>query len=164
MDIIVKKNYLYIDQFKLKCALGKGGINNNKVEGDGCTPKGKYKIGDLFYRKDRVKKLKSLIKSKVIKKNFGWCDDPNSKFYNRLVKLKNNNNFNFEKLFRIDFKYNYLIPIKYNFHKTIKNKGSAIFIHLTKDYKPTKGCIALKEKDFIILSKLISKKTSISII
>ena len=164
MNIIVKKNYLYIDQFKLKCALGKGGIIKNKVEGDGCTPKGKYKIGDLFYRKDKVKKLKCLINKRIIKKNFAWCDDSESKFYNRLVKLRKKNNFNFEKLFRKDFKYNYLIPIKYNFHNTIKNKGSAIFIHLTKDYKPTKGCIALKEKDFVILSKLISKKTNISIV
>ena len=41
------------------------------------------------------------------------------------------------------------------------NKGSAIFIHLTKNYNPTKGCIALNKKDFLILCKLINKKTKI---
>ena len=59
--------------------------------------------------------------------------------------------------------YLYFILIKYNYKKTIKNKGSAIFIHLTKDYKPTAGCIAISKKDFLILAKLINKNTKILI-
>ena len=163
MKINIKNNYLYIDEFKLKCAVGKGGIKKNKKEGDGCTPKGQFKLGYIYYRKDRVNKLESAIPSKKIQKNYGWCDDSNDKKYNSLIKFNKNSNFKYERLLRKDSKYNYLIPVKYNYFRPIKNMGSAIFIHLTKDYKPTKGCIALSKKDFIILSKLIKKNSKIKI-
>ena len=72
-------------------------------------------------------------------------------------------NIHHEKLYRRDYKYDLLIPIKYNFNKPKKGIGSCIFIHLTKNYKPTRGCIALKKKDFFIMLKLIDKKTKIKI-
>ena len=93
----------------------------------------------------------------------GWCDDPNSKNYNRLIKLKKHNEHSFEKLFKTSKIYDFIIPIKYNYYEQEKNKGSAIFIHLTKDYKPTLGCIALKKKDFLIMLNLIDRKTKIKI-
>ena len=93
----------------------------------------------------------------------GWCDDIHfPKKYNKLFKIKNN--IKHEKLKRRDYKYNLLIPIKYNFKKPIVEKGSCIFIHLTKDYRPTAGCIALKEKDFLIMLKLIKKNSKIKIL
>jgi L,D-peptidoglycan transpeptidase YkuD (ErfK/YbiS/YcfS/YnhG family) len=64
---------------------------------------------------------------------------------------------------RKDYKYDLFIPIKYNFDKPIVNFGSCIFIHLTKNYQPTAGCIALKKKDFLIMLKLIKKNTKIAI-
>ena len=71
----------------------------------------------------------------------GWCDDINfPKKYNKLIKTSKN--FSSEKLKRKDYKYDLLIPIKYNYTKPIVGKGSCIFIHLTKDYKPTAGCVA----------------------
>ena len=99
----------------------------------------------------------------IIRKDSGWCDDPDSIFYNKRIKIKKNNNFKFEKLYRSDSKYNYIILIEYNYLKPKKNKGSAIFIHLTKNYKPTKGCVVLKEKDFFILCKLINRESKILI-
>ena len=92
----------------------------------------------------------------------GWCNDINNKLYNKEIKIKKK--MKYERLFRNDYKYNYLIPIKYNWRNPKKNKGSAIFIHLTKNYKPTAGCIALLQKDFLILVKLIKKNTRIKII
>ena len=92
----------------------------------------------------------------------GWCDDPNSNYYNKEIKI--NNNFKYEKLFRKDNYYDYFIVINYNTKKIIPFKGSAIFIHLTNNYKKTAGCIALKKKDFLILIKLITKKTKIKIL
>ena len=86
-----------------------------------------------------------------------------SKYYNKLIVIRKNLKISFEKLFRKDHKYDLLIPIKYNYKKIVKNKGSAIFLHLTKNYLPTKGCIALRERDFLILSKLIKKTTKIKI-
>jgi len=67
-----------------------------------------------------------------------------------------------ESLYRTDNIYDYIISISHN-HRKIPNKGSAIFIHLTDNYKPTAGCVALKKKDFEILLKLINKKTKIKI-
>ncbi len=157
------KETLLYDEFEFKCSIGKNGSNNNKKEGDNTTPKGVFGIGNIFYRSDRVKRPTSDLKTIIIKKNMAWCDDPRSKFYNKLIKIKKNLNINYEKLYRSDSKYDLLLVIKYNFKKVIKNKGSAIFLHLTKNYSPTQGCIALKKKDFLILSKLIKNNTKIKI-
>ena len=158
---VKNKDKLIVESFKLKCCIGKSGIRANKVEGDKSTPSGIFHLGNVYYRSDRVKKPLTKLKCIKINKNMGWCNDPLSKFYNK--KIKANKKIKHEKLFRVDYKYNYLIVIKYNYLKTIPNKGSAIFIHLTKNYKPTVGCIGLKEKDLLILLKLIDTKTKIKI-
>ena len=154
------KDTLIFDEFKFKCAIGKNGLKKNKTEGDKSTPKGIFSLGKLYYRSDRVPKPETNLTTKKITKNLGWCDISNNKYYNQEVSsLKNVNKENF---FRKDNKYDYLIIINYNKNK-IKNKGSAIFIHLTRDYKATNGCIAVNENDFLILAKLINKKTHIKL-
>jgi len=159
---VKNKHTLLIDDFKFKCCIGKNGITEKKLEGDKKTPKGTYKIENLYYRKDRISKPQTKLKCVEIKKNIGWCDDINKKkYYNKLIKIKKN--IKCEKLFRKDYKYDLLIPIKYNFNKPLIGKGSCIFIHLTRDFMPTAGCIGLKKKDFFILLKLINKKTKIKI-
>jgi len=163
MTILVKnKQTLQLDEFKFRCCIGKKGSSNNKKEGDKKTPKGTFGIENLYFRKDRKEKPKTLLKCVTIKKNMGWCDDVRfPKKYNKLLKIKKG--IKHEKLKRKDYKYDFLIPIKYNFKKSIVGLGSCIFIHLTKDYKPTAGCIALKEKDFLIMLKLIKKNSKIKI-
>ena len=92
----------------------------------------------------------------------GRCDDPlNQKNYNKLVFIIKGTKC--EKLYRKDHKYDLIIPIKYNYLKPIKFKGSCIFIHLSNNYKATAGCIGLRKKDFLIMIKLINKKTKIQI-
>ena len=162
MKITLKNKYtLKIDDFKFKCCIGKNGLKKNKIEGDKCTPKGIFKLGTLYYRKDKVKKPITNLKIKSIKRNMGWCNDSKNKLYNQEIKI--NKNIKCEKMFRKDYKYNYLLVIKYNTKKIKPNKGSAIFIHLTKNYKATAGCIALLEKDFLIILKIINKKSTIKI-
>mgnify|MGYP006096544945 CR=1 FL=1 len=161
MIIHVKdKNTLIIDDFTFKCCIGKKGLNSNKKEGDYSTPKGVFNLKKLYFRKERVGIPKCKINKKIIKKNMAWCDDPNHKNYNKEIKTYNKKLK--ENLYRKDHKYDYLISINHNEIKTA-NKGSAVFIHLTNDYKPTAGCVALKRKDFEILLKLIDKKTKIKI-
>ena len=164
MIIYVKnKHTLKVDDFKFKCCVGKKGISKKKIEGDLKTPSGIFKLGPLFFRKDKVKKIFTNLKSIEIKKNMGWCNDiKNKKYYNRLINTQQN--LRHEKLFRKDYKYNLFIPILYNYKKNELTKGSCIFLHLTKNYKPTAGCIAIKEDDFLILLKLINRKTKIKII
>jgi len=155
------KDTLVCDDFLFKCSIGKKGLTSNKVEGDKKTPKGIFSLGPLYFRKDRNINPTTKIKTIKINKKMGWCDDSNHPKYNCLVKI--NKNFKHEKMFRKDHRYDFVIPINYNTSKPKKNKGSAIFIHLTQDYKKTFGCIALKKKDFLILLKLINKKTKIKI-
>lgn len=155
------KQTLQFDDFSFKCSIGKNGISSHKIEGDKKTPKGKFNIGDIYYRGDKIKSFKTKLKKVKIKKNMGWCDDVSSKEYNKLIKVSKK--VHHEKLFRIDEKYDLLIPIKYNFNKPKKNKGSCIFLHLTKSYKPTAGCIAINKNDFFILLKLINKNSKIII-
>jgi L,D-peptidoglycan transpeptidase YkuD (ErfK/YbiS/YcfS/YnhG family) len=164
MTIYVKnKHTLQIDEFKFRCCIGKKGSTAHKKEGDKKTPKGTFEIENLYFRKDRKEKPKTLLRCIKIKKGMGWCNDVDfPKKYNKLLKISKK--IKHEKLKRKDYKYDFLIPIKYNFKKPNAGKGSCIFIHLTKDYKPTAGCVALKEKDFLIMLKLIRKKTKIKII
>jgi L,D-peptidoglycan transpeptidase YkuD (ErfK/YbiS/YcfS/YnhG family) len=157
---VPNKNTLIIDDFKLRCCIGKKGLNSNKKEGDYSTPKGLFDLKKLYFRKDRVGTPKCKIYKRIIKRKMAWCDDPNHKKYNEEIKTRNKNLK--EKLYRKDHKYDYIISISHNERK-ISGNGSAVFIHLTDDYKPTAGCVALKKKDFEILLKLIDKKTKIKI-
>ncbi len=161
MIIHVKnKNTFIIDDFIFKCCVGKNGLNSNKKEGDFSTPKGLFYLKKLYFRKDRVSTPNCKIERKAIKKNMAWCDDPSHKKYNEEIKTYDNNLK--ENLYRTDNKYDYIISINHN-DKKIANRGSAIFIHLTNNYRPTGGCIALKKNDFEILIKLIDKKTKIKV-
>jgi len=161
MIIHVKnKNTLIIDDFKLKCCIGKSGLKSNKIEGDYSTPKGLFGLKKLYFREDQVGMPKCSLDKKPIQTNMAWCDDPKDKKYNEEIRTYNKKLT--ESLYRKDHKYDYVISISHN-EKKIPNKGSAVFIHLTDDYKPTAGCIALKRKDFEILLKLIDKKTKIKI-
>ena len=157
------KHSLKVDEFHFKCCIGKNGKSKKKREGDKKTPIGQFAIENLYYRSDRIQKPFTNLKCIKIEKNMGWCDDPlDIKNYNKLIKL--NKKIKCEKLYRKDHNYDLLIPIKYNFLKPVKFKGSCIFIHLTNNYKPTLGCIALKKKDFLIILRLINNKTKIKII
>ena len=162
MHIIIKNRFLLYKGYKIKCSIGKNGTTFLKKEGDLSTPKGFFKIGTLYYRKDRIKLNKCKIRKKVIKKNMGWCDDIKSKKYNREIHFPFK--YSAEKLHINKKNYDILINIKYNYSPVIKRKGSAIFLHLTnKKYKPTKGCIAILKKDFMKILPLINKSTKILI-
>ena len=161
MTIVLKnKASLQFDEFRFDCAVGKKGLVKNKIEGDKKTPIGTYSLGNLYYRKDRNPKPLTKLKCIPIKKDMGWCDDVKSKKnYNKLIKV--NKKIRYEKLYRKDHKYDFMIPINYNTKKAKLGKGSAIFLHLTKNFVSTLGCVAIKKKDFLILLKLINKNTKI---
>ena len=162
MIIINESGFLKYRNLKFRCALGKAGIKKKGIEGDNITPMGNYKIVNIYYRKDRVKKIFSKFKLIKIKKNMGWCDDPKSKKYNQLINLPSKNTH--EKFYRKDNIYDLIIVLDYNVNPVIKNKGSAIFIHVAKKkYKRTAGCVALKKTHLIELIKIIGKRTKISI-
>ena len=156
-----KKDTLICDDFQFRCSIGKNGLKKNKIEGDNCTPIGTFSLGPVYFRSDRVDKPDTKLKTFKINKQMGWCDDPNSINYNKEIKL--NKKIKAEKLYRKNKIYDIIVVINYNTRRIIKNKGSAIFIHVTNDYKPTKGCIALSLSDLEILLKIIKRNSKIKI-
>lgn len=161
MHILINKNYLTFKKYKVKCAIGKKGIGYKKKEGDLITPKGQFKIKFILYRKDRVK-ISTKIKKIVIKKTMGWCDDPNSKKYNKLIKLPFN--YKHEKLYKRENIYDIVLVLNYNMNPITKNKGSAIFIHVAKNsFRKTEGCIAIKKQILLKIVKEIKTKSKVKI-
>ena len=162
MIIVKKSGYLKYKKLKFRCALGKAGIKKKIMEGDNITPKGIFKIIKIYYRPDKIKEIKTLTKKIKIKKNMGWCDDIKSRFYNQQIKLPAK--CSHEKLYRNDNLYDLIAVLNYNIDPIIKNKGSAIFLHIAKNsYQETKGCIALKKKHLIEIISKIKKNTRIKI-
>jgi len=161
VHILINKKYLTFNNYKAKCSVGKRGIGQKRKEGDLITPKGKYKIKYIMYRKDRVK-IQSKIKKIIIKKEMGWCDDPNSRYYNKIIKLPSS--YKYEKLYKKENIYDIIIVLNYNMDPIVKNKGSAIFIHVAKkNYKKTEGCIALKKTHLLKIAKDLKKNTMVLI-
>ena len=163
MHILINRKYLTFNDYKVKCAIGKRGIGNKTKEGDLITPKGIYKIKYVLYRKDRVKNINTKIRKIIIRKNMGWCDDVRSKQYNKLIKLPSS--YNHEKLYKKENIYDIILVLNYNMKPIIKNKGSAIFIHVSnRNYKKTEGCVALKKTHLLKILKVLKKNTSVKIL
>lgn len=163
MHILIKKKFLYYNNYRIKCAIGKRGIKTKRKEGDFITPKGTFRIKLILYRKDRIKNFKSFVPKLSITKKMGWCDDSKSKKYNRLIKYPFA--FSSEKLFRKDNVYDIILVLNYNMNPTKKYKGSAIFIHIAKKkYDATEGCVAIKKVNLLKLIKSLKKNTKIKIL
>ena len=162
MHIFIKNKKLTLDKYRIKCAIGKRGIGHKKRECDKITPKGKFKIKTILYRKDRVSHFKSKITTLPITKVMGWCDDPKSKKYNKLIKLPFKGSA--EKLYKEDNTYDIILVLNYNFNPIQKGKGSTIFLHVaSKNYKSTLGCIAVSKFNLKKIIKKINKSTIVNI-
>ena len=162
MHILINKKYLTFKNYKAKCAIGKRGIGLKRKEGDQITPKGKYKINYILYRKDRIKKIRSKLKKIIITKNMGWCDDPKSKDYNKLIKLPSN--YSYERLYKKENVYDLILVLNFNMGPIVKKRGSAIFIHIAKkNYKKTEGCVAINKIQLLKIIKELNKKTKVLI-
>ena len=146
MILVNKNNFLTYNKKSYKCSVGINGLNKTKIEGDKSTPIGIFSLGKLYVRTDRIKNLKTNFHYISIEKTMAWSDDPNSKDYNKLIKVNSDHR---EIMFRNDHIYDLILVINYNIHPIIPNKGSAIFIHISKDNNtPTQGCVALNLDDF----------------
>ena len=163
MNIILKNRFLYFLNYKLKCTVGKNGISYKKKEGDNKTPRGKFKIEYILYRKDRIINLRTRLKILEIKKDMGWCDDSNSKNYNQLIKIPFK--YSYEKLWLKENIYDIILVLNYNIKPVIKNKGSAIFLHIAKNkYQTTKGCVAISKSNIKLLVSKLNQKTKLNIL
>ena len=167
-----KKYFLKVGNKVFQCQIGENGIEKDvkKAEGDKKTPIGKWYLKTIYYRSDKVLrpklKTKDVLKINKITKNCGWCDDIRSSKYNEYIKINKfkSLNLNYEKLWREDEAYDIVIVTSHNIKPTIKNKGSAIFVHCSfSDKRNTAGCIALGKKDLVFLIKNLNRNTYIKI-
>jgi L,D-peptidoglycan transpeptidase YkuD (ErfK/YbiS/YcfS/YnhG family) len=146
----------------LPVALGRGGIRANKVEGDGATPRGRFRLVRLWWRADRLPRPRTLLPVRRIARDDGWCEDPADRNYNRPVKLAAGSKA--DRLWRGDALYDLVIELDHNTRPRVARRGSAVFIHVARPaLAPTAGCIALPAPILRVLLARISAKTEIEI-
>ena len=138
------------------CALGAGAVNRHKLEGDGASPAGRFRLlGGWF--KPTCPRPRAPWPMRPIRQADGWCDDPKAPTYNRPLQLPCR--YSHEQLWRNDGLYDLVIMLDYNIWPRRKFRGSAIFLHCAReDYAPTGGCIALSPGDLRKLLPRLSKK------
>ncbi len=143
-------------------ALGRAGILTNKREGDGATPRGRFRLMRLWWRADRMPRPQTRLPVRRIGKDDGWCEAPGDRNYNRPVKLSADSAA--DRLWREDHLYDLIIELDHNTRPRVPNRGSAVFIHFARQqYKPTAGCIALKQSDLLKLLPMLSRDCWIEI-
>ncbi len=148
---------LSFGELQFRCALGRGGVSADKREGDGATPVARMKLRRVFYRPDRVTALVTALPSRALTPNDGWCDDPASPDYNRLVHLPHPARH--EQLWRDSRVYDVIVELGWNDDPVVANRGSAIFLHIAQqDYSPTEGCVALVLDDLLVLLRAVAKE------
>ena len=153
---------LTLNNKEFRCALGKGGVTEDKREGDGATPSGCFPIREVMYRADKLPQPVTNLPISVIQQNDGWCDDVNDPSYNKKVTAPYPASH--ERLWREDDLYDIVVPLGYNDNPAVRDKGSAIFMHVARpNYTPTAGCIALSLQDLLHILKEISKETKVCI-
>jgi L,D-peptidoglycan transpeptidase YkuD (ErfK/YbiS/YcfS/YnhG family) len=151
MDLIVKNSGTALwGNHSFRCAIGKNGIiaAEDKREGDGKTPAGRWPIREVFYRADRVAKPETRLPSHVISPNDGWSDDPKDPNYNK--HIRHPYPMSAEHLWRDDHLYDYVVILGHNDDPVRPGYGSAIFLHVApENYGPSEGCVTLNPQDLL---------------
>jgi len=146
----------------LPVALGRGGIKANKREGDGGTPRGRFRLRRLWWRADRVPRPMTHLPVRPITAADGWCEDPGDRRYNQPVRLARGQPG--DRLKRDDRLYDFIIEIDHNTRPRIAGRGSAVFVHVARPgFAPTAGCVALKPDALRRLIAQVGPKTRIVI-
>lgn len=143
-------------------ALGRGGILANKREGDGATPRGTFRLLRLWWRADRSPRPETRLPVRRISPDDAWCEDPADRRYNRPIKRATGGPG--DRLRREDHLYDFIIEIDHNARPRVANRGSAVFIHLSRPgLAPTAGCVAVPRARLSRLLEKIDKGTRIVI-
>lgn len=146
------------------CVSGHGGIHQDKQEGDGATPVGRFPLRRVFYRPDRIQPFPCALPLTPLSPNDGWVDDPQDPLYNQHVKLPYAGCLD-EKLWREDNVYDIIVVVGYNDNPVLPYKGSAIFMHIMRPERTlTAGCIALKQEDLLSILGEITGTTMLQVL
>ncbi|WP_142849200.1 L,D-transpeptidase [Telmatospirillum sp. J64-1] len=160
--LVSADNQLRAGELTLSCVLGKGGIRQDKREGDGATPVGSFPLRRVLYRPDRIAPPRTALPVFPISPRDGWCDDPGHPDYNRPVTLPHPARH--ETLWREDHVYDLIVILGHNDDPPVPGAGSAIFMHLARPGRePTEGCVALDLPDLLRLLELCGPETRITV-
>ncbi len=145
-----------------RCVLGAGGVREDKVEGDAATPADEFPLRRIYFRNDRLVLPKVRLPARPIAEHDGWCDDPRSPAYNRLVRIPNE--WSHENMWREDGLYDLVVVVGYNDDPPEGEWGSAIFLHIAReDMSPTRGCVAFARQDLMELLPLLTPDTRLRV-
>ena len=155
--IKVSSTYLQLPDGRMfRCALGKAGIVDSKVEGDKATPAGILPLKSVLYRADRVSKPETRLPVRAMKETDAWIDDPDHVDYNTHARLPIDDNVSHERMWYDGHLYDVVVLLGYNDNPVVPNKGSAIFMHIARnDYGGTAGCITLSHTDLMAVLKVV---------
>ena len=150
---------------RFPCAVGRGGIRDAKVEGDGSTPSGAFNLHQAHFRPDRVDAAHFAIKCVPIRNWQIWCDDPGREDYNTLLDRRSGCEFSHERLARADRLYDLFVVVGYNWPNPVPNRGSAIFIHAWRRPRhPTAGCVAFDPADLDWIIRRLSYRSRLIVL
>jgi L,D-peptidoglycan transpeptidase YkuD (ErfK/YbiS/YcfS/YnhG family) len=157
-----RRGWLTVGSLTLPVALGRGGIKANKREGDGATPRGRFRLRRLWWRADRAPRPRTLLPARRIKADDAWCEDPTDRCYNRPVRLESGAAG--DRLWREDHLYDLIIELDHNTRPRVAGRGSAVFVHVARPgLRPTAGCVALAAHVVRHVVARMGKRTEIEI-
>ena len=156
------QGWLFAGPLAVPVALGRTGIKADKREGDGGTPRGRFRPVRLWWRADRLPRPRTLLAVRRIGPDDAWCEDPHDRRYNQAFRRSVNEPG--DRLRRADGLYDIIVEIDHNTRSRVAGRGSAVFIHAARPgFAPTAGCVALRPQDLKILLSRINSKTRILI-
>ncbi|SDN34746.1 L,D-peptidoglycan transpeptidase YkuD, ErfK/YbiS/YcfS/YnhG family [Methylobacterium phyllostachyos] len=158
------RGQLLVGPAVIPCALGAGGIVSDKREGDGGSPRGRFRLRGGAYRPDHLRiRPRTALPLRATRPGDGWCDDRRDRRYNRPLPLPAPG-VSAEAMWRDDGLYDVVIDLDYNRGPIRKGRGSAIFLHIARDgYRPTEGCVALARADLLRLIRRLGPQTHLRI-
>lgn len=157
-----QRGWLSAEGWTIPVALGRGGIKANKREGDGGTPRGIFRPRQLWWRADRHCRPKTFLKTRPIRREDAWCEDPNDRHYNRPIRLVRGQGG--DRLTREDHLYDFIVEIDHNTAPRIAGRGSAVFLHLARsNFSPTAGCVSMTAAAMLRLLRRMGPQTRIVI-
>ena len=142
--------------------LGRAGIRADKREGDGGTPRGRFRLRRLWWRADRAPRPRTLLPAQRVTPDIAWCEDRSDRRYNRPFRRSANEPG--DRLWRDDHLYDFIIEIDHNTRPRVAGRGSAVFLHLARpNSSPTAGCVAFRAGDLRRLLTRLGPQTRIAI-
>lgn len=161
-DLVVTRRGAWFLGRRFACAIGRGGLTDDKHEGDGATPRGRHAIVGALYRPDRLAARAVPRGARPLRRGDLWSDDPADPLYNRPVRAPHGHSA--ETLRRADRLYDLILLTDWNMQPATPGRGSAIFVHAWRGPRfPTAGCVAFRREDLLWIAVRLRRQSRLTI-